>query len=123
MWCPGEIETSIIGRCAGCRPGGSLCPIVHSLERLDSTGVSTWLLRKQNLLRYIGEEHRSSIAATREEWFSARVECDMRARDRSNSSKSDLQHSAFCFDQRDFSRAFSAAARGPLHVSHLIQKR
>jgi hypothetical protein len=105
------------------RPGGFICAIVHSLERIDSKGMPTWLLRQQDLLRYIAKEHSSSIATAREGRFSVRVECDMRHDRRSDYSKSGVHQPAFYFDQRDLSRAFSAAARGPLYVSHLIQRR
>jgi len=31
--------------------------------------MSAWLLRKQNLLRNVAEEHRSSCSAARQVWF------------------------------------------------------
>jgi hypothetical protein len=60
--------------------------------------MPTGLLRKQDLLRYVAKEHSSGIATTREERFSASVECDMRHYHRSDHSKSSVHRSAICFD-------------------------
>jgi hypothetical protein len=95
---------------------------VHPFQRADSKSVSTWLLRKQNVLRYIAKKYGPAITAAREEWFSAETECNLRDGDRSNHSKSGAHNSAVRFYQRDFLRAFCAATRGPLHVSHLIRR-
>jgi hypothetical protein len=86
------------GSCAVLSANAACCANMHSLQRADSKGVSAWLLRKQDLLRYIAKEHSSSIATTREERFSARVECDMRHDHPGDHSKSSVRRSAICFD-------------------------
>jgi hypothetical protein len=41
--------------------------IVHPFQYSDREGMSAGLLRKQNLLRYIVQEHSSNVASARKE--------------------------------------------------------
>jgi hypothetical protein len=51
------------GRRAFCGSCGSCRAIVHPHQRAKSKGLSTKLLRQQNLLRDIAKEHSSAVTA------------------------------------------------------------
>ena len=62
-----------------CRPGTPLRAVVHPFQHSDRKAMPAGLLRKQNLLRYIVEEHSSNVASACEEWLHVGAKCDVRA--------------------------------------------
>jgi hypothetical protein len=103
-----------------CRIGEHFGATLHSIERIEPESLSVQLLRKQNLLRDIAEQHRTSRSAAREVWFRS-TECrNFAFRDRNcgtESSRGDL----VVFLEPRVHGAFAADIRAHLHSPHLIQ--
>ena len=83
--------------------------------------MSAWLLRKQNMLRNVAEEHRSSCSAARQVWFrsTGRRSFTFRGCGRwIGSSRGNVVD----FLEPRLHGAFAAAARAHLHSPYLIRK-
>jgi hypothetical protein len=84
--------------------------------------MSAWLLRKQNMLRNVAQEHRSSFSAACQVWFRSAERRNFTFRGCSRwigSSRGTI----IDFLEPRLHGAFAADARGSLHVSHLIHRR
>jgi len=82
--------------------------------------VSAGLLRQQNLLRDFAEEHGSCFTTAREKRVEFRVECDVCCNGSRGFPGLFFVRSTALFLARTVVREFRTAARGSLHVSHLI---
>lgn len=82
--------------------------------------MSAGLLREQNVLRNFAEEHGSCFTGTREERVEFRVERDMCCNGGRGLSGLFFVRSTSFFRTHFTVRVRVTAARGSLHVSHLI---
>jgi hypothetical protein len=83
--------------------------------------MSAWLLRKQNLLRNVAEEHRSSCSAARQVWFRSTDDRNFAFLSCSRSADSSCGNIADFLESR-LHGAFAAATRAQLYSPHLIRR-
>jgi hypothetical protein len=139
QWQPGPFDTpsflcySSINAEDGCDPvvsragdGGDTAPlagcVLHSLECAEPEGLQNGLLRKQDLLRRLGEKQRACITAIRAK-RRHKTPGDWRAGDAAgcffrsvNSTRADNSGGVAC------PNVCAVASGGELHPSHLIQR-
>jgi len=83
--------------------------------------MSAWLLRKQNLLRNVAEEHRSSCSTTRQGWLRSTERGNFTFRGCSRWIESSRGNIVDFLEPR-LHGAFAAAARAYLYSPHLIRR-
>jgi hypothetical protein len=94
---------------------------MHPFQYAKREGVPAQLLRKQNLLRDIAEEHSSNRSATGEVRFRSAEHRDLSSNGW-RCSPGSRRGSIVGFFQRRLRRAFAGAARAHLHSPHLIRR-
>jgi hypothetical protein len=83
--------------------------------------MSAWLLRKQNLLRKVAKEHRSSCSAARQVWFRSTERRNFTFRGCGRWIESSCGNIVDFLEPR-LHGAFAAAARAHLYSPHLIRR-
>jgi len=94
---------------------------LHSVQHVEPEGLPIQLLRKQNLLRDVAQEHSSSFSAAGKVCFGPTGHRDFVFSGcvrRTVSPRATL----IAFLEPRLDGAFAAAARADLHSSHLIRK-
>jgi len=94
---------------------------VYSVQHIEPESLSIRLLREQDLLRNIAEEHSSSLSATREVRFQSTERRDFAFC--ACGCRTEFSRTSFIdFLEPRLHGAFTAAARAHLHSSHLIRR-
>jgi len=110
----------------GCGAGGRadlrFCTNLHSVQHIEPEGLSIRLLRKQNLLRDVAQEHSSSLSAACKVCFGSTEHCDFAFFGCVPGTGSSRENLAGFLEQR-LHGALAADARTDLHSSHLIHGR